>query len=199
MKNPRLFIRSLVGQGNSQHRTRYPITCAPVAMPTPDDELGKDQDITIIHHITTSNVHSIDINLRLDAVRSAIDADHEDQLLLDTVWTGFPNTKAQLQLAIHPYRALRDSMSIDDSLAVYGCRLVIPAPMCKGVMNMLHANHQGKERTKQRTRQIVYRPGLDNAIVNITDNCQRCQRELLSQPKKPYVAHENATQPFQQL
>ena len=121
---------------------------APVAIPTPDDELGEDQDAASIHNITTSNVHSIDINLRLDAVRSAIDSDHEDQLLLDTEWTGFPNTKAQLQLALHPYWSLRDSLSIDDSLVVYGCRLVITASMCKGVLNMLHANHQGKERTK---------------------------------------------------
>ena len=121
---------------------------APVAMPTPDDALGEDQDATSIHNIITSNVHSIGINLRLDAVGSAIDAAHEDQLLLNTVWTGFPNTKVHLQLALRPSWALRDSLSIDDSLVVYGCRLVIPAPMCKGVLNILHANNQGKERTK---------------------------------------------------
>ena len=166
---------------------------APVSMPTPDDELGEDQNAASIHNIITSNVHSVDINLRLDAVRSAIDADHEAQLLLDTVRTGFPNTKAQLQLALHPYWALRDSLSIDDGLVGHGCRLVIPAPMRKDVLNMLHASHRGKERTEQRARQIVYWPGLDNDIVNITRNCQPCQRELPSQPKEPYVAHENAT------
>ena len=128
---------------------------APVSMPTPDDELGEDQDAASIHNIITSNVHSVHINLRLDAVRSAIDADHEAQLLLDTVRTGFPNTKAQLQLALHPYWALRDSLSIDDGLVVYGCRLVIPAPMRKDVLNMLHARHQGKERTKQQANRVL--------------------------------------------
>ena len=172
---------------------------APVSMPTPDDELGEDQDAASINSIIISNVQSVDINLRLDAVRSAIDSDHDAQLLLDTVRTGFPNTKDQLQLALHPYWALRDSLSIDDGLVVYGCRLVIPAPMRKDVLNMLHASHQGKERTKQRARQIVYWPGLDNDIVNITRNCQPCQRELPTQPKEPYVAHEKASRPFQQL
>ena len=169
---------------------------AAVSMPTPDDELGEDQDADSIHNIITSNVHSIDINLRLDAVRSAIDADHEDHLLLDTVWTGVPNTKAQLQLALDLYWALRDSLSIDDRLVVYVCRLVSPAPMRKGVLNMLHAN---QERTTQRARKVVYWPGLKNDIVNITLNCQPCQRELPSQPSENYVAHENATRPFQKL
>ena len=109
--------------------------------------------------------------------------------------TGFPNTTP----ALHPYLALCDSLSIDDGLVVYGCRLAIPAPMRKDVLSILHASQQGKERTKQRARQIVYWPGLDNDIVNITCNCQPRQRELPSQPKEPSVAHENATQPFQQL
>ena len=194
----RVFIHSLVGQGNSQRRTRCPITCTCLHA-NPDDELGEDQHPAATHTIITSNFHSVDINLRLDAVLPAIDADHEAQVLLDTLRTGFPNTKAQLQLALHPYWALRDSLSIDDGLVVYGCRLVIPAPMRKYVMNMLHASHQGIERTKQRARQIVYWPGLGNTIVNITRNYQSCQREIPSQPKEPYAAHENATRPFQQL
>ena len=72
----------------------YDLSRAPVSMPTPDDELGEDRDAASIHNIITSNVHSVDINLRLDAVRSVTDADHEAQLLIDTVRTGFPNTKA---------------------------------------------------------------------------------------------------------
>ena len=35
--------------------------------------------------------------------------------------------------------------------------------------------------------------------MNITRNCQPSQHELPSQPTEPYVAHENATRPFQQL
>ena len=64
---------------------------------------------------------------------------------------------------------------------------------------MLHASHQGKERTKQRARQIVYWPGLDNDIANITRNCQPCRRELPSQPKEPFTSHDKASRPFQQL
>ena len=114
MKNPRVFIHSLVGQGNNQHRTRYPITCARVAMPTPDDELGKDQDVAFIHNITTSNVHSIDINLRLDAVRGL--------LLTLTMRTSCCST--QCGPAFQTQKPNSSSLAIRTGLCVTACQLM---------------------------------------------------------------------------
>ena len=172
---------------------------APVSQPMPDDELGEDQDAASINSLIMNSIRSVDVNLRLDAVRSAVDVDSEAQLLLETVRTGFPDAKDQLQTALHQYRPLRDKLSIDDGLVLYGCGLVIPASMRKDALTMLHASHQGKERTKQSARQIVYWPGLDNDIVNITRNCQPCQRELPPQPKEPFTYYDKASRPFQQL
>ena len=107
-----------------------------------------------------------------------------------------PNSSS---LSIRTGLCVTASQLMTASLSMAGCRLVIPAPMCKDGMNMLHASHQGKERSEQRARQIVYWPCLGNIIVNITRNYQSFQREIQSQPKEPYVAHENATRPFQQL
>ena len=58
---------------------------APVSQPMPDDELGEDQDAASINSLIMNSIRSVDVNLRLDAVRSAVDVDSEAQLLLETV------------------------------------------------------------------------------------------------------------------
>ena len=92
---------------------------APVSQLMPDDELGEDKDAASINSLIMNSIRSVDVNLRLDAVRSAADVDSEAQLLLETVRTGFPDAKDQLQTALHQYWPLRDKLSIDDGLVLY--------------------------------------------------------------------------------
>ena len=50
---------------------------APVSQPMPGDELGEDQDATSINNLIMNSIRSVDVNLRLDAVRSAADVDSD--------------------------------------------------------------------------------------------------------------------------
>ena len=70
---------------------------------------------------------------------------------------------------------MHHSLTIDEDLIVFGCRLLIPRQMRKSVLNQLHEAHQGAVHTKQRARLTVYWPGIDNDIDSTVLSCTHCQ------------------------
>ena len=117
-------------------------------------------------------------------MRRAFLYDPEQRSLQQVIRAGFPMTKANLPELVRPYWAVHERLSVDDGLVVYGCRLVIPRALRRAVVETLHDGHLGKELTKARGRQIVFCPGLDRDIENVTKNCRRCQRELPAQQRE---------------
>ena len=69
---------------------------------------------------------------------------------------GFPNHRGDLPESCKRYWQLRHHLTVDDDLIVYGCRLLIPSQMHRGILNQLHESHQSAVRTKQRARLTVY-------------------------------------------
>ena len=132
-------------------------------------------------------------------MRRAADRDEETRQLLQTVLDGFPACKTDLPEIIRPYWAVQDRLTVEDGVVLCGCRLVIPRPMRAEVLADLHASHMGKEKTKNRARQVVYWPGMDNDIENITRQFKACQMELPSLPKETYLRRDPPTRPFQHL
>ena len=93
---------------------------------------------------------------------------------------------------------MRQELSVEDDLILYGCRLLIPMAMRKKTLEQLHVAHQGIVRTKQRARLTIYWPGMDNDIENITANCAQCQDHLPSNHKEPLTAKPRPERPFQE-
>ena len=97
-----------------------------------------------------------DDDLHIDEVRAAAKEDSTYQLLHNTIVSSFPSRKAELPAELRPYWNIHVHLTVDDDLIVYGRRLVIPAGLRKQVLQQLHSSHLGKEKTKQRARQVVY-------------------------------------------
>ena len=96
-------------------------------------------------------------SLRLQDLRKHTEEDHTYQQLLHYIRDGFPDHRSQLPDEFRAYWRVRDQLSVDDGLIVYGCRLVIPSSLRKQVLSELHASHQGHIRTKQRD-QLIQKP-----------------------------------------
>ena len=186
-------------QRGADHQAADALSRAPVDSPTADDELAEDDSAISVSAIALCEAAELCTDLRLDEVRRAADRDEEAQLLLQTVTDGFPSQKTDLPPLLRPYWPVHSRLAVDDGLVVCGCRLVIPRPMRAAVLAELHASHQGREKTKSRARQIVFWPGLNNDINNITRSCSACQRELPSHPRETYRTREAPTRPFQHL
>ena len=179
--------------------TRYALSRSPVQDPENDDEIGEDPTAPALCSIIAVEVAETHPDLRLEEVRSAAAWDPELQALQEVIRNGFPDAKVELPELVRPYWPVRERLSVDDGLAVCGCRLIIPGALRRQVLESLHDGHLGRERTKARARQIVFWPGLDRDIENVTRNCRKCQRELPSQQKETLAHRPPAARPFQHL
>ena len=138
-------------------------------------------------------------SVRLQVLRQYAGEDVVYQQLLHYIRDGFPEHRSQLPEECRRFWNVRNHLSIDEGLVVYGCRLVIPAKMQREVLLQLHEAHQGSIRTKQRARLSVYWPGIDNDIDNIVASCKHCQERLPSHPKEPLITKSRPERPFQEI
>ena len=135
----------------------------------------------------------------LEEIHKQGDEDPEYELLKKTIVDGFPDNNNELHITIRPYANVKDLLCIDEDLIVCGQRLLIPRKMRKEVLKLLHSSHQGIERTRQRARQSVYWPGINNDIENTVKTCQECQKLLPSLQKEPMKVEVEPTRPFQSV
>ena len=107
----------------------------PCSTPSTGDDLAEyDTDCNLapslapsISQIRTSTSHQQDIeSLHLHELRRHAADDQEYQILKKTIFSGFPNDKACLKEPMKKYWSIKDNLSVDDDLIVYGCRLYVP-------------------------------------------------------------------------
>ena len=183
----------------SQHQAADALSRSPAHQVTPDDECGEDSNSQTLQNMVVSELQASHTDLRLQEVRAATSADPEMQLLIDTIVRGFPASRADVAEPVRKFWPMHDRLTVDDGLVMCGRRIVVPASLRRSTLKSLHAGHLGKERTKARARQVIYWPGVDADIDAVTGQCDRCQRELPSQPRESMLQHEPAARPFQIL
>ena len=179
----------------SQHLAADALSRHPVAAAAEGDETDKCPEDSAAARVAAIAKD----DLRVDEVRAAADRDATYQLLKQTVLAGFPSMKADLPVELRPYWPVHENLSVDDDLVVYGRRLVVPAALRRQVLQQLHISHLGKEKTKQRARQIVFWPGIDNDIDNVVRRCPPCQRDLPSLPRETLRHRPAPDRPFQEV
>ena len=175
----------------------------PVLEPSRGDALAEqDEDHSPAPSIAEIRAHQADNSLdstRLQDLRKYAAEDDEYQQLKTVILRGFPDHRSDLPDSCKQYWQVRHSLTIDDNLIVYGCRLLVPTRMRRDMLSQLHESHQGMVRTKQRARLTIYWPGLDNDIDNLVSQCKQCQTHLPSHPKEPLINKPRPTRPFQKI
>ena len=212
MENPRLQrLKSRLMAYNftahwtkgSSHNAPDALSRNPVSDPQSEDTLAEFDDQSNLA-MSTSEIRAITTSEsptspRLEEVQQLAAQDPEYQQLLSVILNGFPSHKQQLPDGCRHFWSIREHLSVDDGLTVYGCRLLIPTALRQKVLSDLHNSHQGLVRTKQRARLTVYWPGIDNEIENTILSCQLCQDHLPSNPKEPLTLKPKPQRPFQEL
>ncbi|KAG0722364.1 Transposon Ty3-I Gag-Pol polyprotein [Chionoecetes opilio] len=108
-------------------------------------------------------------------------------------------SRPDLLAALQDYWKLRDDLSTEDGLVLYGSRLVIPTSLRSHVLSRLHDSHRGIEATKRRARQTVWWPGIHSDITSTVRGCDACLEMLPSQPKEPLLSDPLPSRPFEEV
>ena len=138
-------------------------------------------------------------NLHLQELRRYANDDTVYRALKDTILSGFPNQKSSLPDHLKTFWSVKDNLSFEDDLIVYGCRLFIPSTLRATMLSRLHDAHQGISRSQARAHLTIYWPGIDQDIENFVQGCRFYQDHLPSNGKEPLISKPIPDRPFQQI
>ncbi|KAI9551307.1 hypothetical protein GHT06_002507 [Daphnia sinensis] len=189
---------------------------APVNDPSPDDEMANDDVQSFARRVVIRQVSSIqqatdemeedgiDVESHLsdpmlDELRAVAASDSDYVELIAAISTGFRTPRNQTALGVRQYWSVREELSVDDGLVLFGRRIVIPRPARRELIKKLHAAHQGIVRMKRRARQTVFWPGMSNDITLWVESCQACQERLPHQQKEPLMRDPLPTRVFEDV
>ena len=214
IENPRLqrlreklisYNFTLCWKKGAEHAVPDALSRAPADNPTKEDEIVEQELEDHIHAVTMLNINSIKTDdeeshdLLLEEIHMNSTEDPEYNLLKKTILDGFPSNHNEMEASMQPYAKMKDRLCIDGKLILCGHRLVIPRKMRKDVLKRLHSSHQGIVKTRQRARQTVYWPGIDNDVTNTVNACKDCQELLPSLQKEPMMSETEPSRPFQSV
>lgn len=136
-------------------------------------------------------------NLHLQELRKCTNEDKEYQDLNcgNSLQNGFPNQKSSLSDHQKKFWGIKDHLTINDDLIVYGCHLFILANFRVTVFNHLYEGHQGISRSQATALLTSYWPGINHDIVNFVCGCCHCQDRL----KEPLISKPLPEKPFKQI
>ena len=205
VENPRLqrlkekttpYLFTAVWRAGKMLRIPDALSRAPVSHPTPEDEVLCADATAHLRAIITSPKQS---DRTLQELRDAAKADPAYVRLLDSVISGFPSNRYDLSNPLLPYWKIRDHLSADDGLVLYGARIVVPAALRRRTLANLHDSHRGVEATKRRAAQTVFWPGITSDISSTVQACDKCQVHQPSQQKEPLMQDDHPTRPFESV
>ena len=180
---------------------------APVSDPSPDDQEAEEE---VERHVSAVTRNSSRLAVKgdqedhlrdpmIERLRTTASTDENYKSLIDNVERGFPASRSSAHVSIAPFWNIRNELSVDDGIVLYGPRIIVPKSERREVLERLHDSHQGVDRTKRRARQSVYWPGISNDIATTVSSCDKCQERLPSQQREPMRAESPPSRAFEDV
>ena len=104
----------------------------------------------------------------MSQIQQASAQDEHLQCLKSFIITCWPSTKDELHADLKPYWSYRDELAVIDGIVLKGRHIVIPTSLRQQVLDQLHTNHMGIEKTKLLTCESVYWSSINVDIKNIS-------------------------------
>ena len=77
------------------------------------------------------------------------------QLVAHKVMQGWPDSGKKIASALKPYWPLRDDISVEDGLILFGSRVIVPESLRGNILQQIHGGHFGMEKCKLRAKSCV--------------------------------------------
>ena len=149
-----------------------------------------------VHCITTS----LPINdSKMEEVRQATADDQQLRRLKQVILDGWPANRQNCDKHLLEFWNFRDELTEIDGIIFKGTKIFIPQALRQMMLDKLHVDHLGEEKTQQRARGIFFWPGMTNDIKQKIATCQICATHRSSNQKEPMLSHELPTRPWQKV
>lgn len=133
---------------------------------------------------------------KLSEIKLATATDPSLQELSHVVTSGWPSNKKAVHSSISPYWSFKDEITVIDGLLYRGYRLIIPDSLKHEMLAKLHEAHLGIVKTKQRAREIIYWPLMNQDIENMIRQCSVCNKYRNANCAEPLMSHDIPSRPW---
>lgn len=135
--------------------------------------------------------------LRYDDVAKQSEKDSVLREVLGYIKNGWPDVKG-LEGEMKSYFIRKLELSLENSVIMWGYRIVIPEAFRKDLLKEIHTGHLGIVKSKELARSYFWWPGIDKDLENWIKSCEVC-RENQSNPSKVIGSWPPTTYPFQRI
>ena len=97
---------------------------------------------------------------------------------------------------MRPYWSYRGELVVIDSIILKGRHIVIPNSLKQQVLDQLHMNHMGIEKTKLLACESVYWSSINTDIENYIKHSAMCLEFQQMQPKEKIIHHNIPLRPW---
>ena len=135
------------------------------------DKPIKDMDVWVD---VIQSVIDMPESISMAEIQQASAQDDHLQQLKSFLIAGWPDTKDELHADLRPYWAYRDELVVIDGIKCKGRHIVIPNSLGQQVLDQLHTNHMGIEKTKLLTHESVYWSSINADIESYIKHSAMC-------------------------
>ena len=123
--------------------------------------------------------------------------DNHLQQLKSIIISGWPESRDELHADLWPYWSYRDELVVIDGIILKGRHIIMPNSLRQQVLNQLHTNHMGIEKTKLLAHECVYWPSINAEIEKYIKQCPTCHEFQQTQPKERIIHHDIPFRPWE--
>ena len=136
---------------------------------------------------------------KMDMIKMATASDANLQSVIKFIHAGWPEHISKVPVSIREYVQVKAELSEHNGLVLRGCRIVVPQPMRKEILQKIHEGHQGLAKCRERARSSVWWPGLSTEISSLVTSCQVCHELKRTQQKEHLIATPLPDRPWKRI
>ena len=129
-------------------------------------------------------------------IQQALSQDNHLQQLKSLIITGWLDSRDKLHVDLRPYWSYRDKLAVRDGIILKGRGIIMPNSLRQQVLNQLHTNHMGTEKTKLLACECVYWSSINADIEKCIKQCATCLEFQQTQPKEKIIHHDIPLRPW---
>lgn len=161
-----------------------------------DNICNKDIDEKVELHVCMIK-NSLDMSQdMLNKFKKETENDKDFSLLKIYIKSAWPSFK-KIPINLRFYHSIKDDLYIVDNLIFKNSALLVPKTLRKEMLNLIHYNHMGVEKSKNRIRGILFWPFINKEIEDLITNCDTCLRFQKSHSYEPLLLREFPKKPWQ--
>ncbi|XP_060769073.1 uncharacterized protein K02A2.6-like [Neoarius graeffei] len=133
---------------------------------------------------------------KLLEIKDATAQDPQLTALKKATQNGWPDDRKKCLPSIQEYWNHRYEISEVEGILFKGEKIIAPLSLRGNMIQRIHTGHMGVEKSKHRTRDLLFWPGMGKQIETTVGQCSICQERRGANPREPLLSHNIPERPW---